>query len=104
VQVAAAELGAFSWARRRGGPAAGWIALAGGQRELITAAEQKESDLLEDEVTGWCSWTFESNKRGAWLGLQTRVLTWERLLVAAVTSIGYQMLVVALPDEVRLWP
>jgi hypothetical protein len=98
------ELGAIGRVRRRGGAVAGWMALAMGQMDSMTTAEQRESDCLEDKVTGYCRWAFESDKRGAWLGLEARVLTWERLRVAAVSDLGYQALVTCLPDDHCVWP
>jgi hypothetical protein len=80
------------------------MALAGCRRELITSEEQKESGTLEDEVSGTCSWGFESDKRGAWQGMEARVLTWERLRVEAKADLGYQKMVEALPYDPRSWP
>jgi hypothetical protein len=51
--------------------------------------EPIQSDMLEDEVAGECCRHFELNAEGNWLGLEARVLTWERLRVAAVADLGY---------------
>jgi hypothetical protein len=97
-------LGALSQARRRGGPAAGWMALAGWQMALITKEEQKESDLLEKDMTACYSYGFESDERWSWLGLEPRVMTWRMMREAAVADEGYQVLVSALPKDPGLWP
>jgi hypothetical protein len=55
------------------------MALAGGHREVLTIEQQRESDSLEEEVSAICKWWFESDKKGRWLGMEERVLTWDRL-------------------------
>jgi hypothetical protein len=54
------------------------MSLAGGQMEFLTTEEQNESDNVEDKVTGWTKWTFESDKQGSWLGLEPEMITCER--------------------------
>jgi hypothetical protein len=98
------SLGALRQARRREGPAAGWMALAGWQLKLVKEEEMRQSDTLEEELVGWFRMGFESTEKGTWLGVEARVLMWERLRVAAVADLGYQSLVESLPDEPGLWP
>jgi hypothetical protein len=96
--------GSLERARLRGGPAAGWMALVCGRMEVLSQEEEQESDRMEDEVLGWYQWSFESDERGCWLGLEPRVLTWKRVKEAAVKDPRYQMVVRALPEVPEMWP
>jgi hypothetical protein len=69
--------------------------LMDGQMEYLNAEEQEESDRREDEVITGCLWSFESDERGFWLGLEPRVSTWKRVQEAALCDAGYQALLEA---------
>jgi hypothetical protein len=45
--------------------------------------------VLQDEVTGYYQWAFESDEQGYWMGLAPRVLTWKRMQEAALKDAGY---------------
>jgi hypothetical protein len=75
-----------------------------GQRELLSVKEKQELDVLEDEVTGFHWWGFESDDKGCWMGVEPRVMTLRRMQEEAIKDALYQTLVKALPDDPLFWP